>query len=174
MMSEHKCNSCFYMQNERSRNPCNVCEGYNKYVNRNIYIHQPAAKGEDYFVPDTITIKEWDNEDAFDGFYGGSEDYVEQGYDTVSRPKHYMLFDKGFYPEGIEVREVISKLVEKIQKEIKKDDYPQPYSCEPLFISDYVQMMQYLMRFMDKNGKEDLEKARWYLDKLIDAYGTDS
>jgi hypothetical protein len=40
----------------------------------------------------------------------------------------------------------------------------------PLFESDYVQMMQYLMRFMDKNGKEDLEKGRWYLDKLIEAY----
>jgi hypothetical protein len=40
----------------------------------------------------------------------------------------------------------------------------------PLFISDYVQMMQYLMRFMDKNGVEDLKKARWYLDKLIDSY----
>ncbi len=168
MMSEHKCNSCFYMQNERSRNPCNVCEGYNKYVNRNIYIHQPAAKGEDYFVPDTITIKEWDNEDAFDGFYGGSEDYVEQGYDTVSRPKHYMLFDKGFYPEGIEVRNVLEKLSQKV--------YESKYTPKsmPMALSDYVQMMQYLMRFMDKNGKEDLEKARWYLDKLIDAYGTDS
>ncbi len=167
-MSEHKCNSCFYMQNERSRNPCNVCEGYNKYVNRNIYIHQPAAKGEDYFVPDTITIKEWDNEDAFDGFYGGSEDYVEQGYDTVSRPKHYMLFDKGFYPEGIEVRNVLEKLSQKV--------YESKYTPKsmPMALSDYVQMMQYLMRFMDKNGKEDLEKARWYLDKLIDAYGTDS
>jgi hypothetical protein len=39
-----------------------------------------------------------------------------------------------------------------------------------LFESDYVQLMQYLMRFMDKNGKEDLEKARWYLDKMISAY----
>ena len=39
-----------------------------------------------------------------------------------------------------------------------------------LFQSDYVQLMQYLMRFMDKNGKEDLEKARWYLDKMIQAY----
>jgi hypothetical protein len=40
----------------------------------------------------------------------------------------------------------------------------------PMFDADYTQMMQYLMRFMDKNGVEDLKKARWYLDKLIDAY----
>jgi hypothetical protein len=31
-------------------------------------------------------------------------------------------------------------------------------------------MMQYLMRFMDKNGKQDLEKAEFYLKKLIMAY----
>ena len=167
-MSEHKCNSCFYMQNERSRNPCNVCEGYNKYVNRNIYIHQPAAKGEDYFVPDTITIKEWDDasleEDTFDGYYGGSEDYVQKAHDAVSNPKHYMLFDKGFYSEGIEVRNVLEKLSQKV--------YESEYTPKsmPMALSDYVQMMQYLMRFMDKNGKEDLEKARWYLDKLIEAY----
>lgn len=85
MMSEHKCNSCFYMQNERSRNPCNVCEGYNKYVNRNIYIHQPAAKGEDYFTPDTITIKEWDDADAF----VFKELEKELKADNINSPKHY-------------------------------------------------------------------------------------
>ena len=75
MISEHKCNSCFYMQNERSRNPCNVCEGYNKYVNRNIYIHQP----------DTITIKEWDEEDAF----VFKELEKELKADNINSPKHY-------------------------------------------------------------------------------------
>ena len=86
-------------------------------------------------------------------------------YDIVSKPKHYMLFED----KGIEVRDVIEKLVIKIQGQIKNDDYPQGYA-EPMFISDYVQLMQYLMRFMDKNGKEDLKKARWYLDKMIEAY----
>ena len=153
MMSEHKCNSCFYMQNERSRNPCNVCEGYNKYVNRNIYIHQP----------DTITIKEWDDasleEDTFDGYYGGSEDYVQKAHDAVSNPKHYMLFED----KGIEVRHVIEKLVAKI--------YAQPKgSPSPLFTSDYAQMMQYFMRFMEKNGKEDLEKGLWFLHRVLEAY----
>ena len=76
---EHKCNSCFYMQNERTRNPCNVCEGYNKYVNRNIYINQPAAKGEDYFVPDTIAISTWDEKDYFE----------MTSNNNVYSPKHY-------------------------------------------------------------------------------------
>lgn len=146
MMSEHKCNSCFYMQNERSRNPCNVCEGYNKYVNRNIYIQRP----------DTIEIKTWDEEDYFDEW--DKDQYMKQ-VDNVNSPKHYMLFED----KGIEVRHVIEKLVAKI--------YAQPKgSPSPLFTSDYAQMMQYFMRFMEKNGKEDLEKGLWFLNRVLEAY----
>ena len=81
---------------------------------------------------------------------------IQMQYDVVSKPKHYILMD------GLEVRDVLAALVAKLN--IKNT----PESS--LFESDYVQMMQYLMRFMDKNGKQDLEKAKWYLDKLIDAY----
>jgi hypothetical protein len=90
-------------------------------------------------------------------------------YDIVNKPKHYMLFDemeikeRGFEGKGIEVRDVIEHLVWKFRED-------QITSFEPLFISDYVQLMQYLMRFMDKNGVEDLKKARWYLDKMIESY----
>ena len=83
-------------------------------------------------------------------------------YDVVSKPKHYMLFEV----EGIEVRDVIEELVNRMNR---SGDSPN-YRFAPLFISDYVQLMQYLMRFMDKNGVEDLKKARWYLDKMIEAY----
>lgn len=79
-------------------------------------------------------------------------------YDVVEKPRHYMLFEE----EGIEVRDVIKKLTEKFELTSIGFSY--------MFISDYVQLMQYLMRFMDKNGKEDLKKARWYLDKMIEAY----
>jgi hypothetical protein len=79
----------------------------------------------------------------------------EDIYDVVSKPKHYMLFED----QGIEVRDVIAKLVAKFGPPV-----------EGMFIADYVQLMQYLMRFMDKNGVEDLKKARWYLDKMISAY----
>lgn len=66
---EHKCNSCFYMQHERTKHPCNSCEGYNKYVNRNIYIHQP----------DTLAISTWDEEDSFDLAVN----------ENINSPKHY-------------------------------------------------------------------------------------
>jgi hypothetical protein len=80
-------------------------------------------------------------------------------YNSVTRPQHYMLFED----KGIEVRDVVERLVSKFS--------PQESG---MFISDYVQMMQYLMRFMDKNGVEDLKKARWYLDKMIETYDSNS
>ena len=86
-------------------------------------------------------------------------------YDTISKPKHYMLFEE----EGIEVRDVIKKLVRKVQGQDLKTT-PHYTKEAALFESDYVQLMQYLMRFMDKNGVEDLKKARWYLDKMIEEY----
>lgn len=145
MSVEHKCNSCFYMQHERNRHPCNVCEGYNKYVNRNIYIQRP----------DTVEIKEWDDEDAFVEWE--KEQYMKN--DSVNSPKHYMLFED----KGIEVRHVLEKLAEKINNASSIPD-------SPLFTSDYIQMMQYFMRFMEKNGREDLEKGQWFLNKVLSAY----
>ena len=84
-------------------------------------------------------------------------------YDVISKPKHYMLFDEAdlFDKNSIEVRDVLEKLISKIRAKP---------AMVGLFESDYVQLMQYLMRFMDKNGVEDLKKARWYLDKMISAY----
>lgn len=138
---ENKCNSCFYaLMDKDLQAPCITCTGYSNFVNGRLYMtdHLPATLEE--------AIDDWFNEGA------------PMEYDTVAKPKHYMLFED----EGIEVRDVIEKLVEKV------DEACMPYS--PLFSADYVQMMQYLMRFMDKNGVEDLKKARWYLDKLIDSY----
>ena len=134
------------MQFERNKHPCNVCEGYNKYVNRNIYISKP----------DTMTIKTWDDEDSFVEWE--REEYMKQT-DNINSPKHYMLFED----KNIEVRHVIGKLAEKIQNASNIPD-------SPLFTSDYVQMMQYFMRFMEKNGKEDLEKGQWFLNKVLAAY----
>jgi len=87
-------------------------------------------------------------------------------HDPVEKPKHYMLFaaEDLRKDQGIEVRDVIEKLVDKLQNTLP---YPGNY---PLFEADYVQMMQYVMRFMDKNGVEDLQKARVYLNWLIDSY----
>jgi hypothetical protein len=144
---ENKCNSCFYALMDRDlQAPCITCTGYSNYVKGTVYMTPShAAK----------TLNE-----AIDDWYkeGAKQTQEEFWYDIVSKPKHYMLFEE----HGIEVRDVIEKLVNKFS--------PETHSYGGLTIADYVQMMQYLMRFMDKNGVEDLKKARWYLDKLIEAY----
>jgi hypothetical protein len=152
-VAANKCTSCFYVKMDKDLEaPCVTCNGYSNWVPMDMYKHPQHG-------PETlkVCIDEW-----FKGSNGlTQEDFwtkPDPQYDVVSKPKHYMLFEE----EGIEVRDVIERLV------IKLDESSLHY--QPLASADYVQLMQYLMRFMDKNGVEDLKKARWYLDKLIDAY----
>lgn len=147
-MSVNKCTSCFYAKMDKDlESPCITCSGYANWVPRDMY-EPEYAEGDAWFVTDT----------------------ANKGYDLVNKPKHYMLFEK----EGIEVRDVIEKLVLKIYNAFYEDKGTiLDGKKAPMFDADYVQMMQYLMRFMDKNGVEDLKKAKWYLDKLIEAYESD-
>ena len=101
---------------------------------------------------------------------GYSEIYVEQQcnactqsdgrHNVISKPKHYMLFPE----KNIEVRDLMQVLADRLESN--------GYSA--MFISDYIQMQQYLLRFDEKNGKEDLEKAQWYLEKLIESKDFDA
>lgn len=147
---ENKCNTCFYaLMDKDLEAPCAGCTGYSNYVKGTVYMTQNhAAK----------TLNE-----AIDEWFKNGVDQVQEDFyvsykgithDPVVKPKHYMLFEE----EGIEVRDVLKKLVSKL------------HAFGPMFIADYVQMMQYGMRFMDKNGLEDLKKQRWYLDKMIEEY----
>lgn len=86
----------------------------------------------------------------------GDDKYKLEEYDNVNKPKHYMLFPE----HNIEVRDLCRRMAEKISDS--------GYSA--FFVSDYVQMLQYILRFQDKNGKEDLSKAEYYLKKLINDY----
>ena len=157
----YKCGECFYHFKEYNAWPCNTCERYSHYLHKDVYTEsQPNVA--------------W--QAVVDGLNGMSKDDwpdFKDSYDVVNKPKHYMLFKSsdvttyGLTGRGIEVRDVIEKLVYKISQEGSSTPFWEHY---PLFESDYAQMMQYLMRFMDKNGVEDLKKARWYLDKLIEAY----
>ena len=161
---ENKCNTCFYALMDRDLEaPCITCTGYSNYVKGTVYMTQSHA---------SKTLNE-----AIDDWYKDGVDQVQEDFwvsykgithDPVEKPKHYMLFEAAELrkEEGIEVRDVIEKLASKF-------DYQGYPNDAPLFVADYVQMMQYLMRFMDKNGVEDLKKARWYLDKLIQAYNAE-
>lgn len=148
---ENKCNSCFYALMDKDLTaPCAACVGYSNFVKGTVYMTSHASQ------PLKEAIDDWFKQDQED------RAHLLDKYNVVDNPKHYMLFEE----EGIEVRDVIEKLVDKIRK---GQDVPFWKNC-PLFEADYVQMMQYGMRFMDKNGVEDLRKMRWYLDKMIEAY----
>jgi len=152
---QKKCDTCFYaLMDKESDAPCVSCRGYSNYVDW--FMYAPKSHGSQ-------TLQECIDEWFKAGANGMSkEDFM---YDTVEKPKHYMLFEE----QGIEVRDVIEKLSQKLWNTTGPDNSKKI----PMFFADYVQMMQYVMRFMDKNGVEDLKKARWYLDKLIDAYESD-
>lgn len=106
-----------------------------------------TCSGYNKYTKDSIYF--WDNKKE-----AWREDMDE--YDAVDKPKHYMLFED----KNIEVRDVLRELTRKIYSAGMSSD-------DPLFVSDYVQMMQYFMRFMDKGGVEDLKKGSWYLNKII-------
>ena len=153
MTTINKCDTCFYaMMDKDLEPPCTSCSGYSNWVPENMYA-EPLTK------PDFSTLSQSIN----NWFASKDAGYrVVDDYDIVTKPKHYMLFSPDEVPTGeygIEVRDVIEKLVNKIE-----------YYPDGMFLADYVQMMQYGMRFMDKNGLEDLKKQRWYLDKMIERY----
>ena len=83
---------------------------------------------------------------------------VKQEDDKVNSPKHYMLFPE----HKLEVRQVIQRLMEKMEKS--------EIQFSPLDYADYFQAMAYFMRFMEKNGKEDLQKGVWYMNRILEAW----
>lgn len=68
--------------------------------------------------------------------------------DVVNHPEHYIS------DSGIETIDVI----EAFTKDIK----------DPFEAYCTGNIIKYICRWPNKNGVEDLKKARWYLDKLID------
>lgn len=70
-------------------------------------------------------------------------------YDKVEKPKHYVLNIKG---NEIQVIDIIDEVVK---------DY------EPQEAFKIANVIKYILRASKKNGKEDLKKARKYIDMLV-------
>lgn len=83
-----------------------------------------------------------------------ASDNQQNQHDPVNKPNHYMLFPE----KDIEVRDLMEVLADQLDEEC--------YSG--MLVSDYIQMMQYLLRWHRKNGIEDLEKSQWYLSRIIE------
>lgn len=78
----------------------------------------------------------------------------EVKYDAVNKPIHYQL------TESLEVKDLMKILLDRIEQSDIGFSHFQS-SC-------YKEAMQYLLRFMLKNGYEDLAKAQVYLTEVIE------
>lgn len=74
--------------------------------------------------------------------------------DMVNKPPHYVL------KPGLEVIDVRTAIFEKLQRE----GIVVPYAD----MSDWDRAWEYLTRMFFKNGKEDAEKALYYLSRLVE------
>ena len=83
MVVNRECTTCFYSELDGKIHPCNDCEGYDKWVNRSIFIRE-AAK------PLSEAVKEWVD-----------SDHSEWANDSIHKPKHYTE-----HPSGIECIQV--------------------------------------------------------------------
>jgi len=83
MVTNRECTTCFYSELDGKIHPCNDCEGYDKWVNRSIFIRE-AAK------PLSEAVKEWVD-----------SDHSEWANDSIHKPKHYTE-----HPSGIECIQV--------------------------------------------------------------------
>jgi hypothetical protein len=155
-----KCNDCFYFRESIGQKPCSGCWSNDDRPN---WTPSSISIASEKQLPSTIKLSIEEYMETLglpeQGLNGTT---AEDLYNVISKPKHYMLFaaEDLHKDQGIEVRDVIAKLVSKLRVDTDSG----------MFVADYVQLLQYIMRFMDKNGVEDLKKARWYLDKMIEAY----
>ena len=81
----------------------------------------------------------------------GWEIYIkvtETAYDVVQKPEHYNTN----LPEGVEVIDIIAA---------------QTAPLSGMQAVAQANLIKYTMRWQKKNGVQDLEKARFYLDRLI-------
>lgn len=75
-------------------------------------------------------------------------------HDPVNSPIHYKI------TESLEVKDLMKILLCRIEQSDIGFSHFQS-SC-------YKEAMQYLLRFMLKNGYEDIEKSIYYLNEVVD------
>ena len=99
-------------------------------------------------LEDAISVKVFgDVEDAM------SDNYIPKAFDNVNHPQHYIS------KNGIETIDVIDAWTEGL---------------EGIVAVDTANVIKYISRWHKKNGIEDLEKAQWYLNHLINYCKEDS
>ena len=87
-------------------------------------------------------------EDGWAIYVKGTETETETDFDVVDKPEHYNTN----LPEGIEVIDIIAAQTAGL--------FGIRAVCQ-------ANVIKYVLRWQKKNGVQDLEKARYYLDRLI-------
>ena len=76
---------------------------------------------------------------------GNNMAYKDDSHDAVNPPSHYMS-------NGIEAIDVIESFTDELHG---------------VYAVLTAQVIKYILRWNKKGGVEDLKKARWYLERLI-------
>ena len=87
-------------------------------------------------------------EDGWEVYVKNTETDTETAYDVVQKPEHYNTN----LPEGVEVIDIIAA---------------QTAPLSGMQAVAQANVIKYVLRWQKKNGVQDLEKARFYLDRLI-------
>ena len=137
-MATVECKTCFYSELDGKIHPCNDCDGYDKWVNRNIYIRE-AAK------PLSEAVKEWvdckdDKVDEVDAFFKRMKDVVNQ-------PPHYTK-----HPSGIECIQVTEHMGFNLGNAIK---YIWRCDLKQDAIEDLKKAKWYIEREIDKRVRSN-------------------
>ena len=127
-MVNKECRTCFYSELDDKIHPCNDCEGYDKWVNRSIFIRE-ASK------PLSEAIKEW-------------VDCKEGEVDVVNQPKHYTE-----HPSGIECIQVTEHMGFNLGNAIK---YIWRCDLKLDAIEDLKKAKWYIDREIDKRVKHNI------------------
>lgn len=130
MVTNRECTTCFYSELDGKIHPCNDCEGYDKWVNRSIFIRE-AAK------PLSEAIKEWVDSDQ-----------SEWATDNVHKPKHYTE-----HPSGIECIQVTEHMGFNLGNAIK---YIWRCDLKKDAIEDLKKAKWYIDREIDKRVKHNI------------------
>ena len=129
-MATVECKTCFYSELDGKIHPCNDCEGYDKWVNRSIFIRASAK-------PLSEAIKEW---------VDCKED--EEIVDIVNQPPHYTE-----HPSGIECIQVTEHMGFNLGNAIK---YIWRCDLKKDAIEDLKKAKWYIDREIDKRVKHNL------------------
>lgn len=132
---------------------------FNSLRTYNVPYHFNVPKDKIYYIVDITEhtgkdlppLAEEDSEDGFQGILGeqSTKEAIEDKKDLVNQPSHYTFSDK------FEIIDVVEEITSQ---------YP------PHLAFAIGNAVKYIARSQHKNGKQDIEKSIWYLQRVLEKY----